>query len=44
MPPSLKPLPPGDPIFTIGPSLVFRSDLHDEEERDDDPDREDVED
>jgi hypothetical protein len=47
MPPSFRPLPPDDPIFTIGPSLVFRSDLphvHDEEERDDDPDREDVED
>jgi hypothetical protein len=47
VPPSFKPLPPDDPIFTLGPSLVFRSDLphgYDEEERDDDPDREDAED
>jgi hypothetical protein len=44
MPPSLKPPPPDDPIFTIGPSLVFRSDVDDEGERDDDPVREELED
>jgi hypothetical protein len=46
VPLTIKPLPPDDPIFSLGVSFVFRSDLPqaDDEHESDDVDDEDVED